>query len=104
MGIIDRYDGIEWDDGNVWKNWKKHRVAPFETRQALKNEPFVDYDADKYPGSEKRRVVKSRTDTGRYLFIVYTERNGWLRPICTRDMNKSERKQYHDATQTNPGV
>ncbi|HET6402983.1 MAG TPA: BrnT family toxin [Candidatus Kapabacteria bacterium] len=102
MGIIERYDGIEWDDGNVWKNWEKHHVAPYETEQALRNEPFVEYDAEKYPGPEKRRIVKSRTDSGRYLFIVYTERNGRLRPICTRPMHESERKQYHEQTQTNP--
>ncbi len=102
MGIIDRYDGIEWDDGNVWKNWKKHHVAPYETEQALRNEPFVEYDANRDFGPEKRRIVKSRTDSGRYLFIVYTERNGKLRPICTRPMNEKERKQYHEQTQTNP--
>src|SRR5437762_9975837 len=102
MGIMDRYDGIEWDDGNVWKNWKKHHVAPYETEQALRNEPFVDYDVLHYFGTESRRIVKSRTDDGRYLFIVYTVRNSRLRPICTRDMNKTERKQYHEQTKTNP--
>jgi uncharacterized DUF497 family protein len=101
MGIIDRYDGIEWDDGNVWKNWEKHHVAPYETEQALRNEPFFDYDVVKYLGTEKRRIVMSRTDAGRHLFIVYTLRNNWLRPICTRDMHQTERKQYHDKTQIN---
>jgi uncharacterized DUF497 family protein len=102
MGIIDRYDGMEWDDGNVWKNWEKHNVAPYETQQALRNEPFFDYDVEKYPKQEKRRAVMSRTDAGRYLFIVYTVRNNRVRPICTRDMHKNERKQYHERTQTNP--
>ncbi len=104
MGIVEQYEGIEWDEGNVRKNWEKHRVSTTEVEEALRNEPFLDYSADKYLGSEKRRIVKSRTDAGRYLFIVYTERNNKIRPICTRDMHSTERKQYHEKTETNPSV
>ncbi len=101
MGLIDHYEGFDWDEGNVWKNWEKHHVAPYETEQALRNEPFLEHDSINYFGPEKRRVVKSRTDAGRYLFIVYTERKGRLRPICTRDMNKTEKKQYDEHNQSN---
>ena len=104
MGIAEQYDGIEWDEANIRKNWEKHHVSPEETEQALKNEPYLDYDALRYLGSEKRRIVHSRTDSGRYLFIVYTVRSNRIRPICMRDMHITERKLYHEKTETDTGV
>ena len=100
-GIAEQYDGIEWDEANIRKNWDKHHVSTEETEQALRNEPYLDYDSIRYLGPEKRRIVQSRTDSGRYLFIVYTVRNNKIRPICIRDMHSTEKIQYHERTQSN---
>ncbi len=55
-----------------------------------------------YPREERRRLAYAKTDAGRVLFMVYTERKNRVRPICVRPAHKSERKQYYEKTKTNP--
>jgi uncharacterized DUF497 family protein len=102
MGLIDKYDGFDWDEGNILKNWLKHRVSQEETEQAFSNEPYYDYDVVGYLRNEQRRIVYGKTDSGRLLFIVYTKRRNLVRPICARDAHRKERKQYEEKTKANP--
>jgi uncharacterized DUF497 family protein len=101
MGLSEKYIGFDWDDGNRDKNWITHRVSQSEIEQAFSNEPYYDYDVVGYPRSELRRIITSKTDAGRLLFIVYTERGKRVRPICARDAHRNERKQYEERTKAN---
>jgi len=38
----------------------------------------------------------SVTNEGRFLFVIFTMRRGRIRIISARDMNKKERKIYHE--------
>jgi uncharacterized DUF497 family protein len=101
MGLIHKYDGFDWDGGNIRKNWEGHRVSREEIEQVFSNRPWFDYEATGYIGTEKRRIVLGKTDKGRSLFIVYTERNNRIRPISARDMHQKERNIYDEKVKAN---
>jgi uncharacterized DUF497 family protein len=103
MGLFQKkgYKGFDWDDGNSLKNWITHKVSQLEIEEAFSNDPFYDYDVVGYLRMEKRRIVESKTNAGRLLFIVYTERRNLVRAICARDAHQKERKEYEERTKTN---
>jgi uncharacterized DUF497 family protein len=101
MGLIDKYDGFDWDAGNIDKNWISHKVSKEETEEAFSCDPWYGYDAVNYSGPEKRKIILAKTLKDRPLFVVYTERQNKIRPICARDMHRTERKLYDDKTKTN---
>ena len=50
---MDRWAGLEgfdWDEWNLGKNWKKHRVAFLECEQVFFNHPLVVHEGRRYPG------------------------------------------------------
>ena len=83
-----RCTGFDWDDANVPKIWQKHQVSPIECEEVFFNLPLV-------AGHDERRYyVLGQSDGGRRLFIVVTIREGLLRVISARDMNRKEREVY----------
>ncbi len=87
-----RYTRIEWDEANVYKNEIRHRVKYYEIEEAIENEPKCIIPHKKY---KDRHVLLGVTDGGRYLFIVYQEKEGGIiRPIHARDMSEHEKKFY----------
>jgi uncharacterized protein len=89
--------GFDWDDGNRNKNWIKHKVSNSECEEIFFNLPLlVEADA-KHSILEKRYYVLGQTNQGRFLFIVFTERNKRIRVISARDMNRKERSIYEKA-------
>ena len=86
--------GFEWDEGNRDKNWIKHKVSTTECEQIFFNQPLVIQDDEKHSKEEKRFFALGHTDLGRLLFVVFTIRNGKIRIISARDMNKKERGVY----------
>ncbi|MCD6354494.1 MAG: BrnT family toxin, partial [Prolixibacteraceae bacterium] len=88
--------GFEWDNGNSLKNWERHGVSQSECEQVFFNEPLIVFDDVKHSSNEKRWFLLGRTDTGRFLFLVFTVRKNLLRVISARYMNKKERKIYNE--------
>jgi len=91
---------FEWDQGNEEKNWEKHKVNIKETEEI-----FFDKDKQEYPDpehsnkNEERKIVVGATKNKRLLFIVYIIRNGKVRIISARDLNKKKEKElYEEAT------
>jgi len=39
---IADWEGFEWDEGNLLKNWEKHRVSATEIEQVFFNRPLVE--------------------------------------------------------------
>ena len=91
---LPEFEGFDWDQGNVEKNWLAHEVAPQEAEQVFFNRPLVVADDLKHSGTEKRYFVLGQTDADRPLFIAYTVRKRRIRVISARDMNKKEKKVY----------
>jgi len=86
--------GFNWDNGNLLKNYEKHRVSAPECEQVFFNKPLITGSDEKHSQKEVRFYALGQTDTGRLLFVVFTVRENLIRVISARDMNKKERKVY----------
>ena len=84
--------GFEWDDGNLIKNWEKHKISYWEAEQVFFNEPLVISEDEKHSKIESRRYALGQTDMRRKLMIVFTIRGQNIRVISARDMSVRERK------------
>jgi uncharacterized DUF497 family protein len=92
--VLSQCEGLEWNDGNINKNWLKHKVSPAECEQVFFNRPLVIQDDIKHSEAEKRFYALGRTDSKRNLFIAFTVRNKRIRVISARDMSRKEREVY----------
>ena len=88
------WEGFEWDEGNLLKNWEKHRVSASECEQLFFNRPLVAGSDEKHSHKETRHFALGVTDANRFLYIVFTIRRKRIRVISARDMNRRERKVF----------
>jgi len=86
--------GFEWDDGNLGKNWEKHRVTDEETEEIFFNDPLVAGSDPRHSGKERCYFALGRTDGGRRLFVAFTIRRKLIRVISARDMTRREVRVY----------
>ena len=86
--------GFEWDKGNIDKNWIKHKVSSSDCEQIFFNRPLLIQDDILHSELEERYYALGKTDINRFLFVVFTIRNNFIRIISARDMNKKEREVY----------
>jgi hypothetical protein len=91
--IIPEPVEFEWDKGNIDKNFKKHRIANEEAEEVFLNDPLISEDK-KHSSAEKRYQCLGITDKNKKLFVSFTLRNGKIRIISDRNMNKKERNTY----------
>ena len=98
--MLDRFDGFDWDDGNL-KKCLKHGVSLDEIEYVLAGKPVVAPDLG-HSGAEDRFIAVGRNSLGRPMFIAYTYRLfGELvlaRPISARYMHKVEAERYEKST------
>lgn len=87
---------FEWDKGNIDKN-KKHNVENQECEQAFFDENKVVYKDVLHSDTEERFVLIGKTESKRYLYIIFTYRRRKVRVISARDINKKEVKLYEEA-------
>jgi len=95
--ILRKCTGFEWDEGNLLKNWEKHRVSAAECEQVFFNRPLVTLPDRAHSHVESRFYALGQTDANRYLFIVFTVRNDLIRVISARDMSRKERKVFEES-------
>jgi len=91
---LDSCTGFDWDEGNIHKNWERHRVTPEEAEEVFFNDPLVVRGDTRHSKTEKRYYALGQTNTGRYLFLAFTLRGTRLRVVSIRDMNRKERTTY----------
>ncbi|MCH8011800.1 MAG: BrnT family toxin [Candidatus Marinimicrobia bacterium] len=101
---ISDCEGFEWDKGNRDKNWIRHRVSKNKCEEVFFNQPILVSEDPKHSNVEKRYYVLGRTDSNRFLFISFTIRNNRIRVISARDMNRKERKAYHEQIEKRSNV
>jgi len=94
--IFEQFSGFQWDRGNIDKNLIKHNVENWECEQVFFNRPLLVLEDTRHSVSEKRWVAFGKTDTDRFLVLVFTRRGNLIRMISARDMNKRERKFYDE--------
>ena len=88
------WEGCDWDDGNIGKNWTKHRVTDWEIEEVFLNIPIAFGSDDAHSSTEARYFALGQTNRGRGLFVAFTIRERLVRPISARDMNMRERRSY----------
>lgn len=89
-----KWEGFDWDEGNLVKNWKKHRVSASEFEQVFFNSPLVAGLDEQHSNREPRYYALGITDAKRKLFIAFTVRKKLIRVISARDMSQKERKVF----------
>ena len=94
--IFEQFSGFQWDKGNIDKNLIKHNVENWECEQVFFNRPLLVIEDPKHSVSEERWAVFGKTDTDRFLVVIFTKRNDLIRIISARDMNNRERKFYNE--------
>ena len=87
------YRGLQfhWDEANK-SHIARHGVRPEEAEQALANEP-LEVEAV-IRRDEFRRVCIGRTDSGRFLNVIYTIRNNAIRVVTAYPANRRQRRIY----------
>ncbi len=98
MKSFSESKSFDWDQGNINKNWDKHRVYHLECEEIFFNESIVTKVEERGVSQEERVSALGVTNEGRFLFVVFTIRRGMIRVVSARDMNKKERKIYHEKT------
>lgn len=90
--------GFEWDEGNTGK-CRKHGVSIAEIEGLFTRTVMILPD-HAHSSAECRQRAIGRTETGRYVFVVFTirERNGrnYIRPISARYMHQKEVDSYEE--------
>jgi hypothetical protein len=94
---LDGCEGFEWDEGNIGKNWPKHRVTDWECEEVFFNRPLVVRSDLEHSAKEARYYALGQTDRGRLLFVSFAIRTPLIRPISFRELNARERRVYERA-------
>ena len=97
MAAADRLEsctGFDWDEANLRKNWDRHRVTPEEAEDIFFQEPLAVRSDVRHSKGEKRYYALGQTSAGRRLFVAFTIREGLIRVISARDINRNEGRTY----------
>ena len=89
--VLDKIEGFDWDTANVG-HILRHSVTPFEVEQVA-DHPFVVISARTIK-RERRWKLFGKTDSGRYLVVVFTIRRKLFRTVTAYEMNHAERNTY----------
>jgi uncharacterized protein len=89
--------GFDWDDGNLEKNWERHRVPFWEAEEIFFNEPLVVMADKEHSRHEPSYLALGQTDSGRRLFMSFTVRRSLIRVISARDMTRTEVRTYEQS-------
>ncbi len=91
---------FEWDRGNQNKSWSKHSVGPNEIEAVFNLKLAVPLGRQVAPAVEDERLcLVGPTDSGRMLSVVFTLREGRVRPISARPASRKERRLYEEVRQ-----
>jgi uncharacterized DUF497 family protein len=96
---IEKCIGFDWDEGNILKNWEKHRVSASECEQIFFNRPLITAHDKKHSEEELRSpfysVYCSRIlDKGYFSKKYESKRKGTVRKIMKKKIPKF--KSYVD--------
>jgi hypothetical protein len=97
MNLLARVEGFDWDQGNIEKNWERHKVGFIECEEVFFDRPLVVAEDTSHSKSEGLYYALGRTNDDRRLFVVFRIRNNKIRIISARDMNRKERRVYGEA-------
>ncbi len=99
--VFGTFVGFQWDRGNNNKNLIRHNVQNWECEQVFFNKPLLVLEDPGHSVAERRWAAFGKTDSGRLLVVIFTNRGNLLRVISARDMNSKERIFYEENQKEN---
>ena len=72
----------------------RHGIKPQEAEEAIRTEP-LETDVQPHEG-EERVLCFGRTNAGRLLTVLYTERRGKFRVVTAYEMIRLQQQLYFD--------
>ena len=87
---------FEWDNRKAAKNLKKHRVSFREAASVFGDPLAITFGDPDHSVDEHRLLTFGTTRTGKLVIVSHTERNGSMRIISARLMEKHERNIYEE--------
>lgn len=88
---------FEWDAANASKSKQKHGVETLEVESVFDLKLAATLGRQVSPEtSEERLCIVGPSCEGRLISIVFTLRNGRVRPISSRLASRKERKLYEE--------
>ena len=86
---------FEWDLGNSTKNLLKHGISQNEVEEVFNLGQALPIGIQVKPVvPEERLAIVGPTFANRMLILVFTLRNGKVRPISVRPAHRKEKDQY----------
>ncbi len=87
---------FEWDPAKAESNARKHGVTFTEAATAFGDPLSVTVPDPRHSLAEERHVLFGRSDRGRHLAVMHTERGLVIRIISARLMTPRERREYEE--------
>lgn len=88
---------FEWDSGNSHKSVRKHDVRTDEIESLFEMKMAVPLGRQVRPiVTEERLCIVGPNKTGRMISVVFTLRDGRVRPISGRPASRKERSLYEE--------
>jgi len=85
-----RYDWDRYNKGHI----AAHHVGPHEVEEVLANEPvYIETRIDAQNG-EERILDLGHTNAGRVLFVAWTPRGEFRRPVTAFEANRKTSAAY----------
>jgi uncharacterized protein len=86
---------FEWDDDKADSNFRKHGISFEEASSLFNSDPrSITLMDSEHSFDEERYIEIGRSQRGRVLFIIYTERRDRIRIISARQATSREAKLY----------
>ena len=87
---------FSWDPKKAADNLEKHGVSFEEARTVFQEDYFIAFADPDHSIDERRFIILGMSISNRLLVVSYTERNGRIRIISTREATRRERKYYEE--------
>ena len=87
-----------WDPAKADANERKHGVSFDEAKTAFGDPLSITVRDDRHSAQEERLVLFGRSDAGRLLAVMHTERGTAIRIISARAVTPRERREYEEGT------
>lgn len=89
---------FEWDRWNKDKILNKHGVSSKECEEVFESQDLFIQPDILHSEIEDRYMLIGHSNTGQYLFVIFTIRGNIVRVISARRMHKKEIKSYEEKT------
>lgn len=87
-----------WDPAKAEANQRKHGVSFNEAKTAFGDSLALMVEDERHSADEERWVLFGRSEAGRLLAVMHTERGGAIRIISARLTTRRERRAYEERT------